>query len=145
LPAHIQRNSSLARGTVKQTIHRSKSSDYLAVAENFYSGADLAREFEYWNAAGVLIVHTAIALTDAITVRLGGVKSRGEDHHEAISILESLVASPDTSEASKTLRKIIDHTTLVSYSGEIYHKPDIEKLWRWLTKHRSWALTVLRK
>jgi hypothetical protein len=40
----------------------------------------MAVEFQYWNAAGVLLVHAAIALTDALTVKIGGAKSTGEDH-----------------------------------------------------------------
>jgi hypothetical protein len=50
------------------------------VAENFAQAAAMAVEFQYWNAAGVLLVHSAIALTDALTVKIGGVKSTGEDH-----------------------------------------------------------------
>ena len=61
------------------TVDRSRSRDYAAVAKYFMQGAELAKEFEYWNADGVLIVHAAIAYTDAITIKVGGVKSPGED------------------------------------------------------------------
>ncbi|MCG2726610.1 MAG: hypothetical protein L6420_10275 [Elusimicrobia bacterium] len=61
------------------SVPRSKNSDYARVAENFYHGAETAKEFEYWNAAGVLIIHAAIAYADAITIKFGGVKNKGED------------------------------------------------------------------
>jgi hypothetical protein len=48
--------------------------------------AEVVTEFEYWNAAGVLLVHAAIALTDALTVKVGGVKSAGGDHMLAAAL-----------------------------------------------------------
>ena len=67
----------------RASVLRTKYHDYMKVADNFRSGAELAKEFEYWNAAGVLIIHAAIAYTDAITIKVGGVKSQGEDHKRA--------------------------------------------------------------
>ena len=43
----------------RRSIARSKYVDYVAVAENFYAGAETAKAFDYWNAAGVLIIHAA--------------------------------------------------------------------------------------
>ena len=74
------------RRTKRASVERSKYSDYLKVAESFYSGAETVRAFEYWNAAGLLIVHAAIAYTDAITIKISGVKSQGEDHMEAVDL-----------------------------------------------------------
>ena len=114
------------------------------MAESFYRGAELAREFEYWNASGVLIVHAAIALADAIAIRLAGVKSRGEDHHETIALLEEVVApGAEKKKALQHLRRIIDHKNAVSYSGEIYERTDIEQLWKQVARFRKWALDVL--
>ena len=114
------------------------------VAENFYKGADVAREYEYWNAACVLIVHTAIALADAIATKTGGVKSRGEDHHEAIALLEELLAPNDErKKALQQLRRIIDHKNAVSYGGNIYTRSDTDQLWRQLNRFRQWAQNVL--
>src|SRR5581483_6547797 len=76
----------------RTSVHRTKYHDYIKVADNFYLGAELAKEFEYWNAAGVLIIHAAIAYTDAITIKVGGVKSQGEDHMAAVDLLREVVA-----------------------------------------------------
>ena len=48
--------------------------DFVTVAENFKDGAELAYEFGYFNAAGVLIVHSAIALADSITIKYSSSK-----------------------------------------------------------------------
>jgi HEPN domain-containing protein len=125
-------------------VSRSKAVSYRAVAENFFQGADVARQFEYWNAAGVLIVHAAIAYADAISIRLGSVKSRGEDHHETIALLEELLtAGEERRKALHQLRRIIDQKNAVSYSGEIYRRKDVEELWKLASRFREWAIQVL--
>ena len=82
----------MVRKTVRKTVDASKSRNYKIVADNFFNGAELAKEFEYWNAAGVLIVHSAIALADAVTIKAGAVKCQGENHYEIITLLDELIA-----------------------------------------------------
>jgi hypothetical protein len=126
------------------SVPRARSSDYARVAENFYKGAELAREFEYWNAAGVLAVHAAIALADAVAIKLGGVKSQGEDHQDSAALLEELIApGPQKQTALNQLRRIIDHKTAVSYGGELYDQKDVEQLWKLLIRFRSWGTEIL--
>ena len=134
----------MANSKTRVPVHRTKVKDYQSVAESFYRGAELAREFEYWNASGVLIVHAAIALADAIAIKLAGVKSRGEDHHETIALLEEVVApGEEKKKALVHLRRIIDHKNTVSYSGELYEKKDIEQLWKQVARFREWAIDLL--
>ena len=136
----------MPRPSTRKTVDRARSADYFAVAENFFKGAELAREFEYWNAAGLLIVHAAIAYADAICVKLGGVKSRGEGHHEAIALLDELTAvNQGQKGALNQFRKIIDHKTSVSYAGDVYSRGDVELLWRLVVRFRDWAMGVLKK
>jgi len=126
------------------SVPKARSKDYRKVAENFYQGAEAAREFEYWNAAGVLIVHAAIAYTDAVTIRRGGVKSKGEDHAAAIGLLRSLIAVDDA--AKKALRqfeRMIHEKNRVSYEGEMYTRKDIGVLWKSLERYRMWARSLL--
>ncbi len=134
----------MGRGSVRKAVERAKSANYKAVAENFHGAAEMAKEYEYWNAAGVLIVHAALAYADALVIKIGGVKSQGEDHHDTVALMDELVA---TSEAKKRtlnhLRSIIDRKTAVSYSGELYGKSDVEQLWKHMQRFRSWALEVL--
>ena len=69
--------------------HRYK--DFYKTATNFNEGAKVANEFEYFNAAGVLIIHAAIALADAITIKLVSEKCSGENHYEVINLLEEII------------------------------------------------------
>lgn len=126
------------------SVPKSRSKDYRRVAESFYKGAETAKEFEYWNAAGVLIVHAAIAYTDSLSIRRGGVKSKGEDHAAAIDLLRSIIKLDDP--AKKALRqfeRIIHEKNRVSYEGHIYIRKDIEVLWKSLERYRAWARSML--
>lgn len=128
----------------RKSVSRSKSGDFAHLADVFYKGAELAREFEYWNAAGVLIVHAAIAYADALTIKVGGVKSGGKDHMGAVDLLkEVVVLDEDGRKAVKHLARMIEQKTLVSYSGEIYAKEDIDMLWKHLGRYRAWAALML--
>lgn len=134
----------MPRGAKTVTVDKSKAINYKAVADNFYKGAEVAAEYEYWNAAGVLIVHAAIAYGDAITIKYGGVKSRGEDHQQLVNLLEEKVAdSDDKKKALLQLSKIIAHKNSVSYSGDIYDDKDIEKLKKHIDRFRSWVISLL--
>ena len=131
--------------SVKQTwVERSKYVNYKSVADNFYDGAEVAAEYEYWNAAGVLIVHAAIAYGDAITIKYGGVKSRGEDHTQLINLIDNIVApSDEKKKALVQLNKIIAHKNAVSYGGDIYDSKDIDKLKKHINRFRAWVESIL--
>lgn len=126
-------------------VEKQKSKDFITVARNFMNGAEVASEYEYWNAAGVLIVHSAIAFSDAITVKYGKVKSKSEDHQDVINLIYSLVAdNEEKKKAMLQLSKIISHKNLVSYSGDIYSKKDIDKLWKYIERFAAWAENILK-
>ncbi|MCF8241913.1 MAG: hypothetical protein K9J16_11040 [Melioribacteraceae bacterium] len=134
----------MPRGAKTVTVERHRAKDYKVVADNFYNGAKVAAEFEYWNAAGVLIVHAAIAYGDAVTIKYGGVKSKGEDHQQLVNLIEDKVAySEERKKAILQLNKIIAHKNSVSYSGDIYVRKDIDKLKKHIDRFRDWVLTIL--
>jgi len=126
------------------SLPKSKKSDYTRVAENFYKGAEVAKEFDYYNAAGVLIVHAAIAYTDALTIKFGGVRSKGEDHMAAVDLLQQVLALDEKGKAgTRHLEKIINEKNRVSYEGEVHTKKDIDNLWKHLLRYQTWALYML--
>ncbi|MCI0472918.1 MAG: hypothetical protein L0Y76_04970 [Ignavibacteria bacterium] len=126
-------------------VDKQKAKDFITVAKNFFNGAEVAAEYEYWNAAGVLIVHSAIAYSDAITVKYGKTKSKSDDHQDVINLIDSLVAgSEDKNKALIQLSKIISHKNLFSYSGDIYTRKDIQFLWKYLERFASWAEKILK-
>lgn len=128
----------------RRQVERSRWRQFRSVGENFANAAEVAAEFEYWNAAGVLLVHAAIALTDALTVKVGGLKSAGEDHMLAAALLETVVAiDADGKKAIGHLRALIEEKNLVSYGGEIYRREDIRRMGRHLVRYRAWADRLL--
>ncbi len=128
----------------RKKIEKSRYSDFLKVARNFSDGAKLASDYNYYNAAGVLIVHSAIAYSDAICIRIGGIKVSGDNHYEIISVLKDIVLdSPDKKKAINHLKSIIDHKNKVSYFGDIYNKRDIDSLWKHFEIFKEWALSIL--
>ncbi len=135
----------MVRKSIRVSIDRSKSANYKLVAENFYQGAKLASNHDYFNAAGVLIVHAAIAYADALTIKYIGAKSKGEDHHEVISLLEEVFPlNDDRKKSLNHLNAIIEHKNAVSYSGDVYDKKDIDQLWKHLERFKSWAINLLK-
>ena len=134
----------MAKGSRRVTVDRKKSLDYMAVANNFYEGAEIAAEYEYWNAAGVLIVHAAIAYGDAVTIKYGGVKSRGEDHQNLVNLLDEIVAHSAKKQSGLTqLSKIIAHKTQVSYMGNIYESKYIAQLKKHIDRFKNWVKIIL--
>lgn len=117
-----------------------KYKGFVKVALNFSEAADLAFEFDYFNASGILYIHSAIAYSDAITIRLSGKKCSGDNHYEVIQLLETVV--PKTridNKAFNSLRSLIDHKNLISYTGDIYYKKDLEKIRKAFKRFREWA------
>ena len=130
----------MTRQTIRKSVDKVKARDFKKVAINFYDGAVVAKDYEYWNAAGVLIVHSAIAFADAISIKVGGVKCQGEDHLQIIKLLREILSnSTENAKAFLHLEKIIAHKTSVSYSGDVYDEKDINNLWKNYERFRIWA------
>lgn len=129
----------------RKKIDSTRYNDFKEVAKNFYEGAKIATEYSYYNAAGVLIVHSAIAYSDAVSIKNGGVKIHGDNHYEIISLLNDLIThSPDKKKALTQLKNIIDHKNSVSYSGDVYDKKDIDQLWKHFERYKFWVDELLK-
>lgn len=136
----------MTRRTKTKSIDRSKFRDYLLVARHFHDAARDAMDFEYWTAAGVLIVHSAIAYTDALCIQQGGQRSTGEDHENAVELLEKTIPSVDGKmKALRHLRRIIEEKTKVSYLGELYEPKQTKELWKQLERFQQWSESILTK
>jgi hypothetical protein len=134
----------MVRKTTRKSVDKSVAKNYKMVAESFFNGAEVAKEYEYWNATGVLIVHAAIAYSDAICIKYGGTKSQSEDHHQIVDLVKEMVAeSKEKKSALNQLERIIEHKSSVSYSGNIYEKKDIDLLWKYVVRFKSWAEKLL--
>ena len=118
--------------------------DFIKVAKDFSNGAETAYTFEYYNAAGVLIIHAAIALADAITIKIAGVKCSGDSHYDIIPLLDGVAPrTPGKNKYLDQFKKMIDHKNKVSYYGDIYKKKDIDKLLTYFERFRIWTESLL--
>jgi hypothetical protein len=134
----------MARRGVRRTVDRSRYRQYEQVADHFHSAARDAMDLEYWTAAGVLIVHSAIAYSDALCIQQAGVRSGSDDHDLAVVLLEESIAADErSSTAIQQFRRLIDEKTKVSYLGELYTRAQTKALWDRLERFRRWAKQVL--
>lgn len=94
----------------------------------------------------MLIVHSAIAFSDALCIKLGGVKSIADNHEDVITLLESIVAqSIDKTKAINHFKRIIEKKTKVSYLGELYTGKQTNDMWKRLNRFRKWAVEILER
>lgn len=129
--------------SAKQT-DRSKYIGFAKVSENFENASKLAFEFGYYNAAGVLIIHSAIALADSVTIKVNSLKVSGESHYDILSFLRNTMPEKYRNKtAFDHFQRLIDFKNLVSYSGDIFIKKDIEKLNKHFERFASWAKSII--
>ncbi len=125
-------------------VNKSEYNKFLLVSKNFSAASQIASEYEYYNAAAILIVHAAISLADALTIKKSGQKSKGENHYEVISLIKEIVGdSEDKTKALNHLEAIISHKNSVAYAGDVYNKSDIEKLKKHYERFSTWAKSIL--
>jgi hypothetical protein len=61
-----------------------------------------------------------------------------------IDLVRHLVALDKAGDAALNhLWRMIQEKNLLSYSGEVYSRQDVDKLWKHLERYRTWALSVL--
>jgi len=103
-------------------------------------------ELQYCTAASVLIVHSAIAYADALSIKQAGLRSASNNLDEAVTLVDESVASSERkAEAMQQLRRIVGEKTRVSYLGELYSPAGTKRLWQRLERFRRWAKQVLER
>jgi HEPN domain len=136
----------MAKKLPSKKYDNSKYHDFIKVAKSFKNGAELAFEHEYYNAAGVLIIHSAIAYADSITIKFSSLKIKGDSHYDVIALLnEVLPKELKKPSALDHFKKLIDHKNIVSYSGDVYTKSDIIKIKKNFDRYYNWANTILNQ
>lgn len=128
-----------------------RAGQYRNVAESLYSAAeDLATlagdESGYGNAIGVLVVHAAIAWTDALTIAYDERKHTGGQHRKAADLLLEAVGEPNVdADKRKKLQAILRAKEEVSYMGEYYREDQALTLLTKLRAYRRWAREVYER
>ena len=130
----------------RKSVAKEKYIKFLETAEHFYDAAKDSMDLEYWTAAGVIIVQSAIAYSDALCIKLGGVRSSGDNHEDAVTLLENIIAdSSEKSRALNQLKRIIEEKTRVSYLGELYTRKQTLEMWKRLERFARWAREILER
>jgi hypothetical protein len=136
----------MTKKTSHVSVEKKQVANFHPVAINFWHGAKLAAEHQYYNAAGVLFVHSAIAYADVLCIKVKGKRAKGENHHEVVNLLDSIILTSDTKKSAlDNFSKIIGQKNIVSSQGDIYHKSDIDRLSRSFDKFQEWAEALLLK
>ncbi len=121
-------------------VESNKYLDFVRIAKDFSNGAESAYAYDCYNAAGVLIIHAAIVLADAVTIKLASKKCSGESHYDVLNLLHEITpSSTQKKNALLHLKKLIDHKNLVLYSGDFYYKKDVDKLIQNFERFKKWA------
>lgn len=131
--------------TDRTRVDRASAASYAAAAEQFFEVAGLARHLAYWNAAGVLYVHAAIAFADAVSIRLKGMKSTSDNHLDAVHLFDEATGDErGQGEAVRHLRRIVDEKNRVSYTGASFKETDLRTMEQHAERLRSFTGRVLR-
>ncbi len=106
--------------------------------------AELAADHGCWNAAGLLLVHGAIAYTDAVCISRAGIKSTSDSHMDAVALLGE--ASKDLrgqDEALGHLERLIREKSRVAYTGQSFRAKDVEALRKHAERFCAWPERIL--
>lgn len=134
----------MARKSSRTRVERDKAVGYADAGEEFFRSAERVSEGAGWNAAGVLLVHAAIAWADAVSIALAGVKSTSESHQDVVHLIREVAeGKTGRDEAVSHLRRIIDEKTHVSYMGRTWQARDYEGLRRHAGRFREWAMRMI--
>jgi hypothetical protein len=135
----------VVRKATRKRVERSDWAGFLAAAEENYASACAVQATRKYRAAGILLVHAAIALADALTVRAGGVKSTGEHHQEAVDLVRELLPNAaGLGPALRHLEAIIHEKNRVSYTGDPFSAADIARMRTHYERLALWVKDQLR-
>jgi len=98
---------------------------------------------DFWSVAASLAVLAGIAAADAASCKALGRRSRGEDHHDAETLLESIV--PDGGEAAVALRRLIDLKDKAQYGIIHVSRADLKTAMKQAARVLEFAEGVLRR
>lgn len=85
-------------------------------------------------------------MADALTIKFAGRKAKGESHYDIIALLKDYI--PENimnNNALNNFKKLIDHKNIVSHSGDMYYKKDIDKQMKNYERFAHWSFNLLEE
>lgn len=97
-----------------QVLPKSRATVYLGRADNLLKMVELAEKEANPDGVATNAVQAAIAYADAYTIYLRSERSRGQDHHEVLTLIARCKA-PNAGEVGSLLSRILDRKGEVEY------------------------------
>lgn len=130
----------MTRQTKRKSVDRGRAASYAGAGREFFHAAEPAQKHEYWNAAGLLLVHSSIAYADAVTIHLAGQKSTSENHLDVVTLLKEAARDrKGLHEAIHHLSTAIEEKNRVSYTGQSFRASDVASLLKHVARFQEWA------
>ncbi len=123
------------------------NSVFLHRAKQLESARDLvAGDADYGSAAALLAVHTAIALNDALLLKLTGRRPRLSDHAKAADQTKAACSERKLGHGGVAhLQTLLSKKTLISYGDEITSPELAASLGVASSRFQEWAYSILIK
>jgi hypothetical protein len=100
----------------------------------------------YASAAALLAVHSAISYSDAVLIGLGGVRPRGENHRQAITVLKRVCSGAKVDHRGIVhLQRLLGSKTDISYGEEQIDRERISALCIAAERFEAWAERILQR
>lgn len=129
----------------QRSIDKSRDFIYKKRAEDFFEAMRDSFLKENWNASGLAAVHCAISATDALLVRVAGVRSTAPSHHEVIGLLKEKIHFPGTDEQAKRLDKILSRKNFIEYLDRTFTQEEAYALQKDVERYYDWVRDIFSK
>lgn len=111
-----------------QKVERSKYSEYLTKARDFFDAMQQACLSHNWNAAGLAAVHCAISAGDALLVYFRGLRSNSDNHLDAAELLLNCREIDGVENLALHLRRVIAKKNLIEYEARQFFQGEAEDI-----------------
>ena len=100
-------------------------------------------ENENWDAIGLTGVHCAIAMADAVVIKLSGKRSAGDRHMDTCNLLQQTIPKKEDKAQVERLRRIIEKKNLIEYESKRFTKKEAEALSKHVQRFYEWGEQLL--
>ncbi|MFH1150349.1 MAG: HEPN domain-containing protein [Actinomycetota bacterium] len=112
---------------------------FLDKAKQFMESAEDALEKGNWDAAAHNVVHAVISVNDALLGARHGMRSAGQSHKDAATLLAEKEATADAKKNAARFLKVVNKKNLVQYEGRSVTEAEGRALMRDATRFYDWA------
>ena len=128
-----------------RAIEKSRSAVYKMKADDFFESMRNSFLKQNWNASGLAGVHCAISATDALLVKVAGVRSTAESHWEVVTLLKEKIRHAGTDDQARRLDKILSRKNMIEYQDREFTQEEAYSLQKDVERYYSWVQDILSK